>query len=65
MKIVSKRGKQADPPVEITVTDIEAIYERHGIIIVDAPGMSPEDIKRAEEVFKRLRRELDGSGSGC
>ena len=65
MKISSKRSRQAQPVENITVTDIEAIYERHGIIIVDAPGMTDEDIKRAEEVFKRLRRELDGSGSGC
>lgn len=56
MKITSKRGRK--PPVE--VKELEA--ESFDIIIIDAPSMTPEEMKNAEEAIRELRRQLDEIG---
>jgi len=63
LKIISKRAravkKDAGPVPGLEVTEI---YES-SIIIIDGSGqMSPADIKRAEEIFREIRRQLEGIG---
>ena len=56
MKIKSRRARKNS--VEVNEVD----FETFGIIIVDAPGMTPEEIKRAEEAVRELRRQLEELG---
>ncbi len=58
MKITSKRGRK--PPVE--VRELNPSFESFGIIIVDTPGMTPEEARRAEEAIRELRKQLEELG---
>ena len=60
MKIISKRGRKAKakPEAKPEAKEVEVEFGHFGIIIVDG-SMTPEEIKRAEEAMKELRRQLD------
>lgn len=54
MKIVSKRGKK--PAVEVT-----EIYG--GLIILNSGTATPEEMRRAEEAIRELRKHLEELGN--
>jgi len=55
MKITSRRGRIPAPEA----TELEVEVHHFGIIIVDAPGMTPEEIERAQKALRELREQLD------
>jgi hypothetical protein len=60
MKITSKRGRK--PPVE--VKELAPELESFDLIVVDPYGMTPEEKRQVEEVFRELRRQLEDIGQG-
>ena len=58
MAIISKRARQKaavqEPEIEVVSSSI--------IIIGSDAQLSPEQIKRAEEIFREIRRQLDAIG---
>jgi len=55
MKIISRRGRI---PVG-EAAELEVEVHHFGIIIIDAPGMTPEEIERAQKALRELREQLD------
>lgn len=57
MKIISKRARATEEPEE-AIPGLEII--EHTIIITDGSGiMTPEEIKRAEQIFRDIRKQLE------
>ena len=60
MKIISKRAR-AVGEAESTAPRIEGIeITEHTVIITDSSSiMTPEEIKRAEQIFRDIRKQLE------
>lgn len=60
MKIISKRARvKRQPESAIPGLDVFEISEQ-SIIITDYSGsMTPEEIKRAEQIFRDIRKQLE------
>lgn len=56
MKITSKRGKKPE------VKDDSAYQDAYDLIIIESGAVSPEQIRRAEEVFREIRKQLEDTG---
>lgn len=60
MKIISKRARYQE--TRVVKQDVELVEVQSSIIFTDNGGrMSDEDIRRAIEVFKEMRRQLEGT----
>lgn len=58
MKIISKRGKKK----EVEVNQLDFDFDAFGIIIVDSHTMTPEEVRKAEEAIRDLRKQLEDIG---
>jgi pyruvate/oxaloacetate carboxyltransferase len=57
VKIISKRARATEGP-EAAIPGLE--ITEHTIIITDGSGiMTPEEIKRAEQIFRDIRKQLE------
>lgn len=63
MKIISKRARQLKPAGPIPGMEVTDLFSSSIIIVSDGAVMSPADIKRAEEIFREIRRQLEQVGN--
>jgi len=56
-KIISKRAR-AVKSAESSIRGLDVI-EHHTLIITDSGLMTPDEIRRAEEIFREIRRQLE------
>lgn len=62
MKIISKRSRQTKAVEAIPGLEVTEVFSTGIIITGSGAVMSPDDIKRTEEIFRRIREELESIG---
>lgn len=59
MKIISRRGRVEESESAIPGLDVVELTDYTIIITDDSGTMTPEEIKRAEQIFRDIQKQLE------